>query len=68
MTFAAGDDTIMPPELADGTVPDADLATEEVGAKVEADEADVLEQRQAAVSDDDLDAEESVQKEEEYEV
>lgn len=62
----AGDDRILPAEIADGTVPDPDLASTEVGAKVEADEADVLEQRHVAVTDDDFDAEESVQESEEY--
>jgi hypothetical protein len=56
-----GDDRILPEEVVDGTVPDADLATEEVGAKVEADEADLLEQRQPAVTEEDLEAEESAQ-------
>ena len=55
----AGDDRILPDEVADGTVPDPDLATTEIGAKVDADEADVLEQTQVAVSDEDFDAEES---------
>lgn len=59
MTSGPGDDRILPEAVADGTVPDADLATEEVGAKVEADEADVLEQHQPAVTEDDLEAEES---------
>lgn len=57
----AGDDRILPPEVADGTVPDADLATTEIGAKVEADEADLLEQSHDAVSDDDFATEESEQ-------
>jgi hypothetical protein len=55
----AGDDRVLPDEVADGTVPDPDLATTEIGAKVDADEADVLEQSHVAVSDDDFDAEES---------
>ena len=62
----AGDDRILPEEVADGTLPDPDLATTEVGAKVDADEADVLEQSHVAVSDDDFEAEESVQESEEY--
>ena len=58
MTSGTGDDRILPEEVADGTVPDTDLATTEVGAKVEADEGDLLEQHHDAVSEEDLEAEE----------
>jgi hypothetical protein len=54
----ADDDRILPDEVADGTVPDPDLATTEVGAKVDADEADLLEQKHDAVTEEDLEAEE----------
>jgi hypothetical protein len=64
----SGNDRILPEPLVDGTVPDPDLATEEVGAKVEADEADVLEQRQPAVTDEELEAEESASEPDEEDV
>jgi hypothetical protein len=57
MSTADGE-RILPEEVADGTVPDPDLATTEVGAKVEADEGDLLEQRHDAVTEEDLEAEE----------
>jgi hypothetical protein len=68
VTSSPGDDRILPEAVADGTVPDADLATQEVGAKVEADEADVLEQRQPAVTEEELEAEESAAEPDEEDV
>ena len=55
------DERLVPTDLGDGTVPDADIATDEVGARTDADEADILEQSEAAVSDDLLEDEEATE-------